>query len=210
MPMGRGLSRRQRHEILRALLLLGATASVTGGAAVVPTGSGSGLGGRLQEVAKAMQDTAAPGALGRFASVLVLHPLDTLKTRAQVVSSVSRRTAETAIYRSPGVLSGAGPAVAGQIVNAMLTCAGYELWKGWSRDFAPVRAAMSSLRALCGSCAAVFFDALGARGSLSSARSVEPADAAAAHTSHVDAAWIDRLCVWHRVSMHAHGLCCVQ
>lgn len=120
-----------------SMLLLAMISRATGGAAVAA--SGSGLGGRLQEVAKAMQDTAAPGALGRFASVLMLHPLDTLKTRAQVVSSASRRTAETAIYRSPGVLSGAGPAIAGQVVNAMLTCAGYELWKGWSKDFAPVK-----------------------------------------------------------------------
>jgi hypothetical protein len=161
---------RHRQMHLRALLLLAASASATGGSTVFPVGSGSGLGGRLQEVAKAMQDTAAPGALGRFASVLVLHPLDTLKTRAQVVSSVSRRTAETAIYRSPGVLSGAGPAVAGQIVNAMLTCAGYELWKGWSRDFAPVRAAMSSPRH-----ALLFLLAPpGREGSLRFARSIQP------------------------------------
>jgi hypothetical protein len=84
---------------------------------------------KFAEVASTMQTTAVPGALGRFASVLILHPLDTLKTRAQVVSTASRRTTTTAIYRSPGLFGGATPAIAGQIVNALLTCVGYELWK---------------------------------------------------------------------------------
>lgn len=84
-----------------------------------------------------MKDTAAPGALGRFASVLILHPLDTLKTRAQAVSTASRRTAETAIYRSPGAFGGVAPAITGQVVNAMLTCVGYEVWKRVLTDKAP-------------------------------------------------------------------------
>ena len=33
----------------------------------------------------------------------------------QIVSSTSRRTAETAIYRSPGVFGGAGAAIVGQV-----------------------------------------------------------------------------------------------
>ena len=90
-----------------------------------------------QALGEKLQETAAPGALGRFTSVMVLHPLDTFKTRAQVVSSASRRTVVTAVYRSPGVFGGAGAAMLGQIANAMLTCAGYELWKDWSTQFAP-------------------------------------------------------------------------
>jgi len=97
-----------------------------------------GFGDRMSEVMATIRETAAPGALGRFASVLVLHPLDTLKTRVQLVSSVSRRTTETAVYRAPGVFGGAAPAIGGQVVNAMLTCVGYELWKGWSKELAPV------------------------------------------------------------------------
>jgi hypothetical protein len=89
---------------------------------------------KFAEVASTMQTTAVPGALGRFASVLILHPLDTLKTRAQVVSTASRRTTTTAIYRSPGLFGGATPAIAGQIVNALLTCVGYELWKEILKD----------------------------------------------------------------------------
>ena len=42
-----------------------------------------GLLGRLRET---LQSTATPGVLGRFMSVMWLHPLDTLKTRAQVAS----------------------------------------------------------------------------------------------------------------------------
>jgi hypothetical protein len=94
---------------------------------------------KWQALGEKLQETAAPGALGRFTSVMVLHPLDTFKTREQVVSSASRRTVVTAVYRSPGVFGGAGAAIFGQIANAMLTCAGYELWKDWSSQFAPAR-----------------------------------------------------------------------
>ena len=100
-------------------------------------GVAGGLGRQWQELGERLQETAAPGALGRFTSVMVLHPLDTFKTRAQVVSSASRRTVVTAVYRAPGVFGGAGAAILGQIANAMLTCAGYELWKEWSKGVAP-------------------------------------------------------------------------
>jgi len=42
-----------------------------------------GLLGRLRDT---LQSTATPGVLGRFMSVMWLHPLDTLKTRAQVTT----------------------------------------------------------------------------------------------------------------------------
>lgn len=126
-------------------LLLVLLSTLCGGSAVLPMR----LGDRMSEIMASMKDTAAPGALGRFASVLALHPLDTLKTRAQVVSSASRRTAETAVYRSPGVFGGAAPAIGGQVVNAMLTCVGYELWKGWSKEFAPVSDAAFSYTICC-------------------------------------------------------------
>jgi hypothetical protein len=114
---------------------LGVAVSSGGGARDGP----AGLGTLLDQAMACLKDSAAPGALGRFTSVLMLHPLDTLRTRAQVVSTASRRQVELAVYRSPGTFSGYAPAVAGQVANAMLTCIGYELWKGWSMEFAAVR-----------------------------------------------------------------------
>ena len=141
-----------RREIMRGALLLALTAAaVSGGAGTVRcarcthasalsfvrTETLRGLGKRVDDAIAAAKDTAAPGAIGRCMAVLALHPLDTLKTRVQVVSSARRRTAVAAIYRAPGVFAGSSPSVVGQVISAVLTCVGYEFWKGWSRDFAP-------------------------------------------------------------------------
>lgn len=94
-------------------------------------------GNAFQKIFSGIKDTIAPGVFGRFASVLVLHPLDTVKIRSQVVSTASRRTAETAVYRSPAVYGGILPAIAGQVPHGILTCFGYEIWKEFLLEKVP-------------------------------------------------------------------------
>ena len=48
----------------------------------------------FKEVVSSTRETAVPGMLGRLCSVLILHPLDTMKTRAQILSLATRRTTE--------------------------------------------------------------------------------------------------------------------
>ncbi len=48
----------------------------------------------FKDVLSSTKETAVPGMLGRLCSVLMLHPLDTMKTRAQVLSLESRRLTE--------------------------------------------------------------------------------------------------------------------
>lgn len=95
------------------------------------------VAGHVEEVVTSLTDSVTPGALGRLASVLVLHPLDSMKTRAQVISMQSRRTMETAIIRSRVDYKGVIPAVLGQVPNGLLTCVGYELWKDTLTDLFP-------------------------------------------------------------------------
>jgi len=85
----------------------------------------------LARLKNALGVNVTPGVLGRFMAVLWLHPLDTLRTRAQVVAFSSKRTVTTAVYRSPGSTAGLGPALAGQVPSAILTCLGYEFSKGY-------------------------------------------------------------------------------
>jgi hypothetical protein len=78
-----------------------------------------------------------PGVVGRLVSVVLLHPLDSLKTRVQTISTASRRTAEVAVFRGGSPMQGIFPAMLGHVPNGLFTCIGYEMWREILRENAP-------------------------------------------------------------------------
>eukprot|EP00960_Hanusia_phi_P057933 763720-Hanusia_phi.AAC.4 len=92
---------------------------------------------RVKNILDSIKDSAFAGASGRFVSVLVLHPVDTIKTRAQVVSLESKRTAVTAVYRSSGSMAGVAPSLLGNVANGLTTCLGFEVWRRITLDVFP-------------------------------------------------------------------------
>ena len=93
----------------------------------------------VRDVIKTIKEGEAlvPGVVGRFVSVVLLHPLDSLKTRVHTISTATRRTAEVAAFRGGSPFQGVVPSVLGHVPNGLFTCIGYEVWREILRDNAP-------------------------------------------------------------------------
>ncbi|EKX52067.1 hypothetical protein GUITHDRAFT_101972 [Guillardia theta CCMP2712] len=126
------------HVLIPLLLLL--VVMISESCAASPAGvlrPDMSIGARVKNIMESIKDSAFAGASGRFVSVLMLHPVDTIKTRAQVVSLESKRTAVTAVYRSSASLAGVAPSLVGNIANGLTTCLGFEVWRRITMDAFP-------------------------------------------------------------------------